>query len=367
MKKMNLKILAIMITVGMLSAVSIGDIPKTVEVKRNPVATSLAIPSAIVWSENFDDGNISNWNIYEINWTLPDGTVNLTADPDDLFDVSEGVLRAIGPEWNFATINSSIAYGTWNYTLDIQKPEESNRVSVIIVGEKFGEHMLPEVHTAEAFRLNIWITDEGPNGRIQFVRGERDKSATIHGSNYVSNILGWHNFIVTRELTGQFYVYLDGTLVFEAMDNTTITYERFGFYAMANPAIDNITISNTIDYDAAPPKWVQSPENQMIDAGTDFYYNLNATDYSEIDQWWINDTVNFAIDNDGVITNTDTLDAGSYVVEVRVNDTLGNTQTGSFRLTVRELPPGFPMELVIGGVGAVVIVIIALVIWKKRS
>jgi len=358
------KIVIVSITIVLLWTVSICQPPSILDRSIMIEPTTRATPSAIVWSEDFDDGNVSNWNIFEINWTLPVGTVNLTADPEDLFDVSEGVLRAIGPEWNFASINSSIAYGTWNYTLDIQKPDETNRISVAIMGEKFGEHWLQEVHSADGFRLNVWITDEGPDGSIQFVRGERDESSTIHGNVDVSDILGWHNFIVTRELTGQFYVYLDGVLILEAMDNTTITYERFIFYSMADPAIDNVTISDTIDYDKAPPKWVQSPENQMIDAGTDFYYDLNATDYSGLDSWWIDDIVNFAIDDEGVITNVVVLDAGSYDIDVSVNDTLGNTQTGSFRLTVRELPQ-FPIEIIIGGVGIAALVIIALVIWRR--
>jgi hypothetical protein len=77
--------------------------------------------------------------------------------------------------------------------------------------------------------------------------------------------------------------------------------------------------------------------------------------------------VNFAIDDDGIITNIDVLEAGSYVIGVSVNDTLGFTQAASFKLTVRELPTPFPLELVIGSVVAVVVVVIALVVWRKRN
>jgi hypothetical protein len=106
----------------------------------------------------------------------------------------------------------------------------------------------------------------------------------------------------------------------------------------------------------------------MIDAGTDFYYDLNATDYSGLDQWWINDTQNFAIDSEGVVTNNTQLAEGEYALRVGVNDTLGNTRHGTFVLTVNPPPmgePEFPIELV-AVAGGFVIILLALVIWRNR-
>jgi hypothetical protein len=159
---------------------------------------------------------------------------------------------------------------------------------------------------------------------------------------------------------------MNDVLILKGKNLQHTTSERFYFVGSGGPAIDNVTVTGFPIPDAAPPEWDPEPVDQMIDVGTDFYYDLNATDYSGIDQWWINDTVNFAIDDEGVITNIDVLEASSFVISVSVNDTLDNTQTGSFRLTVRELPTAFPIELVIAGVGAVVVIIV-LVIWRKRS
>jgi hypothetical protein len=63
-------------------------------------------PSDIVWLEDFDE-NLDDWSIY---------CINHTANPDRLiggnFSIENGVLTAAGPEWNHASHNSSVAFGT---------------------------------------------------------------------------------------------------------------------------------------------------------------------------------------------------------------------------------------------------------------
>jgi hypothetical protein len=233
----------------------------------------------------------------------------------------------------------------------------------MFISEKFAEHWLPSDGSTNSYFLAFFFDVN----EIRFARNTYPGTTNFLDTHHISDFTGWKSFIVTREPSGQFYVYLNGEIILNVVDSTHTTSERFAIFGKANPAIDNITVHDNIIHDGAPPEWNPEPVDQMIDIGTDFYYDLNATDYSGIDQWWINDTVNFAIDDDGVITNINVLEAGSYVIDVSVNDTLDNTQTGSFRLTVRELLTAFPIELVIAGVGAVVVVIIVLVLWKRKS
>ena len=89
--------------------------------------------------------------------------------------------------------------------------------------------------------------------------------------------------------------------------------------------------------DTSEPQWKQLPTNQIVGFREFFRYNLNATDYSGIDKWLINDTLHFAIDNSGVITNITTLSLGDYGIQVWVNDTLGYTITASFTVAVKDL------------------------------
>ena len=177
---------------------------------------------------------------------------------------------------------------------------------------------------------------------------------------------GWKDIIITRDPTGQFYVYLNGDYLMGTKDTTTTVSETFSIFSMGNPGFEDISVSDTVDYDKAPPEWVEPLEDQEITAGQDFEYDVNATDYSGVDQYWIDDVENFAINNNGVITNAVALPAGTYPIEVSVNDTLGNTRSETFDLVVTP-GPGIPIEYLVVGGGVVVVVIIVLVIWWMRK
>ncbi|MFX1562654.1 MAG: hypothetical protein ACFFDP_05045, partial [Promethearchaeota archaeon] len=100
-------------------------------------------------------------------------------------------------------------------------------------------------------------------------------------------------------------------------------------------------MANSIDLHPlmSPPgmeliKWDEQPTNQFIRYGEPFYYDLNATAVFGIDNWWINDTANFSINNLGVITNLSTLSFEDYGLQVWVNDTLGNMLSTQFIVCV---------------------------------
>ncbi|MFX1476180.1 MAG: CARDB domain-containing protein, partial [Promethearchaeota archaeon] len=94
--------------------------------------------------------------------------------------------------------------------------------------------------------------------------------------------------------------------------------------------------SYQLDVDATEPSWSQTPTDQGLEFGASFSYDLNATDPSDIDTWWINDTINFAISTTGIITNALPLAVGVYGLQVWVNDTFDNTQTAAFTVTVED-------------------------------
>ena len=60
---------------------------------------------------------------------------------------------------------------------------------------------------------------------------------------------------------------------------------------------------------------------------------MNATDDTEL-TWTIDDTANFAIDNDGVITNIVDLELGAYDIKVTATDTVELAASHEFTLTV---------------------------------
>ncbi|MFX1389734.1 MAG: hypothetical protein ACFE9Z_06725 [Promethearchaeota archaeon] len=69
--------------------------------------------------------------------------------------------------------------------------------------------------------------------------------------------------------------------------------------------------------DITDPTWNSIPEDQIIEFGADLSYDVDASDLSGIAYYWINDTINFSIDSNGLITNAISLGAGNYWLEIR--------------------------------------------------
>ncbi|MGY5879019.1 MAG: hypothetical protein RTV31_02155 [Candidatus Thorarchaeota archaeon] len=355
MKESFLKPVAIVVVVVMLSAVSLGG-PHDVAVSISTEATSIAIPAAEIWSDNFDDEDISDWQTFAVNGsTIPSYIQEGNTSADG------GVMRHDGRLWTYAGHNSSVAYGTWSFDIDIQDPINEFHFSILFMSEIYNDDWRAAETLGKCYCV-IFYTNEFKDHDI--VLFQSDVGLKLEIDHYIEeSIIGWKNIIITRELTGQFYIYMDGSLILKGRNTVYTTSERFYFASKGNPAIDNVTVSDTIDYDAAPPEWTHDITNQQIVLGESFHYDLNATDYSGIDQWWIDDVENFAIDSDGIVTSVGNLVAGDYNISVSVNDTLDNTQTSSFLLTVEA---SFPMDLILVTVGGSIAVIVLLVVWSKR-
>ncbi len=86
----------------------------------------------------------------------------------------------------------------------------------------------------------------------------------------------------------------------------------------------------------AKPTWDQVPTDQIVEFGENLFYDLNASDISGIDHWWINDTSSFGINNDGILTDIISLSPGVYNLEVRAYDPLDNYCNATFRVIVQD-------------------------------
>ena len=86
-----------------------------------------------------------------------------------------------------------------------------------------------------------------------------------------------------------------------------------------------------------PPQWNLVPYNKSIYYNSHFQYKFRVSDTSEISSWWINNTVDFAISSEGLITNSSALAIGKYPLLVNVSDVWGNTASAGFIVVV--LPP----------------------------
>ncbi|TFG34793.1 right-handed parallel beta-helix repeat-containing protein [Candidatus Thorarchaeota archaeon] len=127
--------------------------------------------------------------------------------------------------------------------------------------------------------------------------------------------------------------------------------------------------TNAIVEDLTPPS-LDGPSHIVIQSNKGVSEQYSAFDPSGIGEWAVNDTVNFAIDSTGLLTNITDLAVGTYTIRIAVSDVYGNTAYHEVTVTI-EAPTGggFPttMLLVVGGVGSIVVIVVILVLYKKRG
>ena len=81
-----------------------------------------------------------------------------------------------------------------------------------------------------------------------------------------------------------------------------------------NLTVITITVSDTI-----APQWNPLPSDQSVQLGQSFSYDTDATDV-QIVSYWVNDTTNFAIDGNGLLTNNSVLSLGPYYLRLNASD-----------------------------------------------
>ncbi|MHA1965871.1 MAG: right-handed parallel beta-helix repeat-containing protein, partial [Candidatus Thorarchaeota archaeon] len=121
-------------------------------------------------------------------------------------------------------------------------------------------------------------------------------------------------------------------------NNTFLLAENYGLRVYVNDTSGYVlsgTFTVTVS-DTSPPVWIELPTTQVLEFGSGFYYNLNVSDYSGLDTWWINDTMHFAIDTSGIVINITSLPVGTYGLHVWVNDTLGWVLDTTFDVIVAD-------------------------------
>ena len=101
-----------------------------------------------------------------------------------------------------------------------------------------------------------------------------------------------------------------------------------------NSLTDSLQISVQ---DTTAPEWDTAPEDQTIDYGTNFVYDLDASDLAGIASWSV-DSTEFSIDSQGRVRNLIALAPGEHSITVHVSDVNGNVLSGSFTVLVGNPP-----------------------------
>jgi hypothetical protein len=183
--------------------------------------------ATVIWSDNFDDGNYNDWIVQT-------GT----------FSATDHMLKATGnnTDWNNIYFVSDLAYGTWSFDVYIDSS------SISIMEHMYIQFLMLEYgfENEDSYELSIWLdTRIGSPGftLLKRVAG----TMTILGEYEVSNGLSSFQHIdITRDLNGNFDIFINGTILIEAVDTTWTTSLYFRFASMGGNALDNISVDNEV-------------------------------------------------------------------------------------------------------------------------
>lgn len=96
----------------------------------------------------------------------------------------------------------------------------------------------------------------------------------------------------------------------------------------------------------APIYWQEAPTGLVAQWGLDFACQLNVTAFAGIEGWWINDTIHFSIDSEGLLSNASHLAEGEvHGLQVLVTDIYNNALEGTFSIRILDtVPPEWIQE-----------------------
>lgn len=89
--------------------------------------------------------------------------------------------------------------------------------------------------------------------------------------------------------------------------------------------------------DKIPPVWVPLPNDQQLEWGLSFSYDVDASDLSGIKEYQVNDTTNFMIDSNGLLENKTILGIGIYWLTIKAIDNYENENSAVIRVVIHAI------------------------------
>lgn len=195
----------------------------------------------IQWLDDFNDRNYDGWNVTDCS--AADGTLRATEAPA------------------YASHYSDVALGTWSFDMEHLPWSESTRPSGQLGLYMFNSIVYFMGNAIEDFPRSSYclvagysVTDEDwePVYSIRKSLGVGgDIGAWPLLGSWDGQELGWQHFDITRTAEGRISVYHNETLVAQVVDNDVSSSEYFIFFSYRGRALDNVIVSDTIDYESA--------------------------------------------------------------------------------------------------------------------
>jgi len=247
-----------------------------------------------------------------VNWTTTDGTQplgvlnsthlqypNYTIQTDSNYLLPEFRLDS-GEYYFYSPILKSLLLETWNFDGEDTTPPT---LTVSNITEDNETAISADFNATDASGIDYWWINDTTNFKI--------------------------------DQTGQFE------------NNTLLNAGIYSVNISVNDTVGNVAwevikvnLTEVAGGDAEAPVFTTIPADDSITYGENWTgVNFDATDNIAIDVYFINDTTNFNINSTGYLDDVNILGAGTYSINVSVNDTSGNINSTIYTLTVNKATP----------------------------
>ena len=193
---------------------------------------------SVVWSDDFNDGNFTGW-------TVDHGS----------FSATNHLLEVTGSEWAVIGHPSTVVSGTWSFDVRINSSLDLHYDVIeiyLVADELLSQTDWTDVPMSNGYVINYdpvtWImfSDEPGPPAIDI---HRFTDADVNAYDIVhfafNEISEWVHFDITRDISGTFSLYMNGTLYYQFTDSTHTTTAYFGLASFPGHAFDNIVVDNT--------------------------------------------------------------------------------------------------------------------------
>jgi hypothetical protein len=210
--------------------------------------------SEVVWSENFDDGDMEGWTVTQGNFTVINGYLESVAKEK----LQTPFGSAGGSDHDLLSCcftQSKVAVGTWSFDIYFNCSAERPEIAVEFMTKKQTKWGPGMPLGAEAY------------GKTYGIYAGYDTAGyyELYTAPYFPGVIEiklyptgpglkrkeWHHIDVTRDEAGQIRLYVDGILGIDIVDIQVTESQYFGimleYSHRGKSYIDNIVVSDTID------------------------------------------------------------------------------------------------------------------------
>jgi len=185
-------------------------------------------------------------------------------------DFDDGVATDRGIRFN-----STIAYGTWSYDVYLKPTINVLNPFIVINGSWLGISYDYQVEIKPLRGVTEFILMKESGQYPEYLYRLDDHNI------YADLTERWHHIDITRDIQGRFYVYFDGELIMDALDNSLKTSNRFSIMSIPHGylSVENMTVRNVVDiFPSLPFDVIVEVSEEEVTQGEDVLLTIQAKD-----------------------------------------------------------------------------------------